>query len=287
MKALIIGGNGQLGTTLNQTIPASVTAHSVDLPEFDITDPDNVATAIAAEKPDVIINASAYTAVDRAETESELAFRINATGPLYLARAANKIGTRLIHVSTDYVFDGRACTPYAPDAPCNPMGVYGKSKREGENHILNEMDSPVIIRTAWLYSQYGSNFFLTILRMLKEKPELRVVADQVGSPTWATTLARAIWKTVAQTKLKGIYHWTDAGVTSWYDFAVAIMEEALSRGLIKNAIPIHPITTAEYPTATTRPAYSVLDCTASRRKLGIEALQWRAALRQMLTEMTA
>lgn len=285
MKVLIIGGKGQLGTTLTQMVPASIDALSIDLPEFDITDPENVATTIAMEKPQVIINASAYTAVDRAETEAELAFRINATGPHYLAIAARRSGSRLIHVSTDYVFDGNACTPYPPDAICHPLGEYGGSKREGEIKILNELDAPVIVRTAWLYSQFGSNFALTILRLLNEKTELKVVADQVGSPTWATTLAAAIWKIVSKPEIKGILHWTDAGVTSWYDFAVAIMEEALSRGLIKKAIPIHPITTAEFPTPTTRPAYSVLDCTASRCKIGVEALQWRIALRQMMDAM--
>lgn len=282
MKVLIVCGNGQLGTTLVHTAPETVSIRSLDLPAFDVTNWDDVQATVTAERPDVIVNASAYTAVDRAEEEVDLAFQINATGPQYLACAANKTGSRLIHVSTDYVFDGTACTPYAPDAPCNPVGVYGKSKREGEINVLNEMDAPVIIRTAWLYSQYGSNFVMTVLRLLKDKPELKVVADQVGGPTWTPTLARAIWKTVAQTKLKGIYHWTDAGVTSWYDFAVAIMEEALLRGLIKNVIPIHPITTADYPTLTTRPAYSVLDCVASRCEIGVEALQWRVALSEML-----
>jgi len=286
MKALIIGGKGQLGTTLTQTVPTSIACRSLDLPEFDITDAKAVEAVVGDEKPDVIINASAYTAVDRAEEEVDLAFAVNATGPKNIALAAEKTGSRLIHVSTDYVFDGTACTPYAPQAQCNPLGVYGKSKRQGEVNILNEMDAPLIIRTAWLYSQYGSNFVLTILRLLKEKPELKVVADQIGGPTWATTLAGAIWKTVAKTDLNGIFHWTDAGVTSWYDFAVAIEEEALVRGLVGKPISILPITTAEYPTTTTRPAYSVLNCSASWRALGIEPTQWRVALRRMLDQFT-
>ena len=268
MKALIIGGKGQLGTTLTQTVPEAIACRSLDLPEFDITDAKAVEAVVGDEKPDVIINASAYTAVDRAEEEVDLAFAVNATGPKNIALAAKQTGSRLIHVSTDYVFDGTACTPYPPEAPCSPLGVYGKSKRQGEVNVLNEMDAPLIIRTSWLYSQYGNNFVLTILRLLKEKPEFKVVADQVGGPTWATTLAGAIWKTVAKTDLNGIFHWTDAGVTSWYDFAVAIEEEALARGLIGKPVPIHPITTAEYPTLTTRPAYSVLNCTASWREPG-------------------
>ena len=264
----------------------TVTFRSLDLPAFDVTNPDDVQATVAAEKPDVIVNASAFTAVDRAEEEADLAFRINTSGPQYLARAAKQTGARLIHISTDYVFDGTTCTPYPPDAPCNPLGVYGKSKREGEVRVLNELDGSVIIRTAWLYSQFGSNFVLTILRLIKERPELKVVADQVGSPTWAFTLAGAIWKTVEKTDIKGIFHWTDAGVTSWYDFAVAIVEEALARGLIGKLVPIHPITTAEYPTPTTRPAYSVLDSTGFRRALGLTPMQWRVALRQMLDALS-
>ena len=282
---MIVGENGQLGTTLVQTAPSTVTIRALDLPAFDVTDADQVQKTVDADRPDVIVNASAYTAVDRAEEESELAFRVNATGPQNLARAAGKANARLIHVSTDYVFDGTACTPYPPEAPCNPLGVYGKSKREGERYILDALHAPVIIRTAWLYSQFGNNFVKTMLRLMGQKPELKVVADQVGGPTWATSLAGAIWQTAAKPELKGIFHWTDAGVTSWYDFAVAISEEAMARGLIERQIPIHPITTAEYPTLTKRPAYSALDCTASWRALDIEPLQWRVALRQMLDEM--
>lgn len=286
MKALIIGGKGQLGTTLTQTVPASIACRSIDLPEIDITDKDAVDRLVGDETPGVIINASAYTAVDRAEEEVDLAYAVNATGPGNLALAAKQNGCRLIHVSTDYVFDGTACTPYPPHAPCSPLGAYGKSKRQGEINVLAEADDPVIIRTSWLYSQYGNNFVLTMLRLMKARNEVKVVADQVGGPTWATTLAGAIWKIAAKTDLNGIYHWTDAGVTSWYDFAVAIEEEALVRGLIDQPLPIHPITTAEYPTLTTRPAYSVLDNTASWRELGVEPLQWRVALRQMLDQLT-
>ena len=286
MKVLIIGGNGQLGTTLAQTVPENIYSRSLDLPEFDITNLNDVEATVMAERPDVIVNAAAYTAVDRAEEEVDLAFRINATGPQYLARAAKKSGARLIHVSTDYVFEGTACTPYPPDYPCNPLGAYGKSKRQGEVNVLNEIDAPVIIRTAWLYSQYGNNFVLTMLRLMNERDELKVVADQVGGPTWATTLAGAIWQAVVKTDLKGIFHWTDAGVTSWYDFAVAIAEEALVRGLISKPVPIHPITTAEYPTLTRRPAYSVLNSNASWLELGVSPLQWRVALRQMLDQLT-
>jgi dTDP-4-dehydrorhamnose reductase len=282
MKVLIVGANGQLGTSLRHTVPQSISCRSLDMPEFDITDADHVRATVVAEAPDLVVNASAYTAVDRAEEEAEPAFLINATGPQYLARAVKQIGARLIHVSTDYVFDGTACTPYLPESATNPLGMYGKSKRKGELNVFAELDEAVIIRTAWLYSHYGNNFVLTILRLLKERTELKVVADQVGSPTWATTLAEAIWCIAFKPELKGIMHWTDAGVASWYDFAVAIGEEALERGLIDRIVPIHPITTADYTTPTKRPSYSVLDCTASRRNLGLAPQHWRVGLRRML-----
>jgi dTDP-4-dehydrorhamnose reductase len=238
-------------------------------------------TVFGSEKPDVVINASAYTAVDRAEEEVDLAFRVNATGPKNLALAARKAGSRLIHVSTDYVFDGTACTPYPPQAPCSPLGVYGKSKRQGEINVLEVIDEPLIIRTSWLYSQYGNNFVLTMLRLMNERDELKVVADQIGAPTWASTLAAAIWAAVGKRHLKGIYHWSDAGVASWYDFAVAIQEEAFSQGKLTSLIPIHPIRTDQFPTPVTRPAYSVLDSTASWSDFDTEPMHWRAALRQM------
>lgn len=282
MKALIIGGKGQLGTTLTQMTPESIEYKSLDLPELDITRLKEVEAVVGEEKPDVIINASAYTAVDRAEEDVDLAFGVNATGPQNLARAAQKTASRLIHISTDYVYDGTACTPYPPEAPCTPIGVYGKSKRQGEINILNVLDDPVIIRTSWLYSRYGNNFVLTMLRMMTERDELKVVADQIGAPTWAGTLAAAIWAVAGKQRLKGIYHWSDAGVSSWYDFSVAIQEEAVSRGMLTRVIPIHPIRTDQFPSLAHRPAYSVLDSTASWRDFDIAPIHWRAGLRKML-----
>lgn len=285
MKALIIGGKGQLGTTLTQTVPQAIQSRSLDLPEFDITNWQNVEAVVGDEKPDVIINASAYTAVDRAEEDVDLAYNVNATGPKNLALAAKQAGSRLIHISTDYVFDGTACTPYPPEAPCSPLGVYGQSKRQGELNVLGVIDDPVIIRTSWLYSQYGNNFVLTMLRMMNERDELKVVADQIGAPTWASTLAKAIWTVVGKDHLKGLYHWSDAGVASWYDFAVAIQEEASSLGTLNSLIPIHPIRTDQFPTLVTRPAYSVLECSRSRHDFETVPLHWRVALRQMLALM--
>jgi len=285
MKVLIVGSKGQLGTTLSQTVPPTFSAVSLDLPEFDIADPKAVNDMVEKENPGVIINASAYTAVDKSEDESDLAFLVNATGPENLAMAAKKIGCRLIHISTDYVFDGKVYSPYAPDADCTPLGVYGKSKRQGEINIEKIIDDFLIIRTSWLYSQYGNNFVLTMLRLMNERDEVNVVADQVGAPTWASTLAKAIWAAADKKRLKGYYHWSDAGVTSWYDFSVAIQEEGLALGLLNRKVPVRPITSAEFPTKTTRPPYSVLNCRDSWSDFDVEPVQWRVALRQMLKGM--
>jgi dTDP-4-dehydrorhamnose reductase len=282
MKVVIVGAKGQLGRTLTQTVPSGVQCQALDLPEFDIVDAAAVAALVADGKPDVIVNAAAYTAVDRAEQEAGVAFAVNADGPRNLARAAANGGIRLIHVSTDYVFDGTACSPYPPQAPCNPMGVYGRSKRQGEVNIQTIWDDAVILRTSWLYSGHGSNFLKTMLSLMHSREELKVVADQVGGPTSAATLAAAIWAAMGHRRLRGLYHWSDAGVASWYDFAVAIQEEALARDLLTKAIPIHPIGTADYPTPAKRPAYSVLDCRSAWRDLNVEPTHWRMALRQVL-----
>lgn len=282
MKVLIVGANGQLGTTLTHTLPRGGQCLALDLPEFDIVDGAAVEAVVFDAQPDVIVNASAYTAVDRAEQEAGLAFAVNAEGPGNLARAAAKCRVRLVHVSTDYVFDGTACSPYAPDASCSPLGVYGRSKRQGEVNIQATWDDAVILRTSWLYSGLGSNFLKTMLNLMRTRDELKVVADQVGGPTATATLAAAIWAAVAHRPLQGVYHWSDAGVASWYDFAVAIQEEALARGLLPKAIPIRPIATADYPTPAKRPAYSVLDCRSAWRDLNMAPMHWRAALRQVL-----
>jgi dTDP-4-dehydrorhamnose reductase len=285
MKALVIGANGQLGTTLTQTAPPGIDSRAVDLPELDITRKDAVARVIADVQPDLIINASAYTAVDRAETEAEAALAVNAVGPRNLARAAKTGGVRLIHISTDFVFDGTAATPYPPEAACHPLSVYGQTKHQGEVNIASVMEDWVILRTSWLYSRFGSNFVLSMLRLMRQRDRLGIVADQVGTPTWAGTLAGAVWAVAVKRHLKGLYHWSDAGVASWYDFSVAIQEEGRARGLLDGAIPIDPIRTPDYPLPAKRPAYSVLDCSRSWRDFEIAPVHWRAALRRMLDEL--
>jgi dTDP-4-dehydrorhamnose reductase len=238
--------------------------------------------------PDLVINAAAYTAVDKAESEKDKAYEVNVRGAANIAKAAEHSGARLIHISTDFVFDGRKSKPYRPDDKPNPISVYGASKLQGEEAVLREtMKKALILRTGWVYSSHGSNFVKTMLKLMAERDEISVVADQVGTPTWARGLAKAIYHFANIPDTHGIYHSTDAGVASWYDFAAAIQEEAHQLGILQSLIPVIPIRTDDYPTAAKRPPYSVLDKTATWQALGYTASHWRVALRLMLEELTA
>lgn len=286
MRVLILGSGGQLGWELQRTRPAAWEVTALTRAECDVRAEPEVRRAVVAAAPDLIINAAAYTAVDKAETEKEAAFAVNALGAAHVARAARERGLRLVHLSTDFVFDGLGSRPYRPGDPENPLGVYGASKLEGEREVLRIGDrGAVVLRTAWLYSSHGANFVKTMLRLMRERNELRVVADQVGTPTWARGLADAIWEIAARPDVAGLCHWTDAGVASWYDFAVAIQEEAVAIGLLPKAAAILPITTEEFPTPARRPAYSVLDKSLLWRLLGTTAPHWRVSLRAMLQEL--
>jgi dTDP-4-dehydrorhamnose reductase len=288
MKALVLGSNGQLGQALAATLPKTMEAIELDLPDLDIANENAMQATCRETKPDVIVNAAAYTAVDRAESEIELAAAANVDGPRNIAKAALDVGGRLIHVSTDFVFDGKASMPYKPDAATNPLSVYGRTKRDGEVAILDAMpDNAAVVRTAWLYSKTGENFVKTMLRLMNERDELSVVADQRGTPTWANSLATAVWAFACAPELCGIFHWTDGGETSWHEFALAIQDEALSLGLLDKAIPIHAIRTEDYPTAAARPRYSVLDCSTTCTALNLHPAPWRDNLRHMLKGMTA
>jgi dTDP-4-dehydrorhamnose reductase len=285
VKVLITGAGGQAGRELCRTAPAQVELLGLDRKRLDIGDGAAVERMIRAERPGLIINAAAYTAVDQAESEREQAFAINATGAANLAAAATANKTRLLHISTDFVFDGAQSSPYRPADQTKPLSVYGASKRAGELAVLENCPGALIVRTGWLYSAHGHNFVKTMLRLLGEREQLTVIADQVGTPTWTGSLAAAIWAAAARPELHGIYHWSDAGVASWYDFAQAIQEEGLHLGLLTRAIPITPITTADYPTPARRPAYSVLDKTTAWRDFAITSQHWRVALRKMLKEL--
>jgi dTDP-4-dehydrorhamnose reductase len=285
VKALITGAGGQLGRALAETAPAGVKLVALDSATLDITSCEAAAAAVRDHRPALILNAAGYTAVDRAEQERDRAFAVNADGAAHLAQAARDNGARLIHVSTDYVFDGDRSRPWRPDDPTAPLGVYGASKLEGERRVVALDPRALIVRTAWVYGAHGHNFVNTMLRLMRNSDEIRVVSDQVGTPTWSKSLARALWAAADKPALAGIYHWTDAGVASWYDFAVAIEEEALALGLLMRAVPIRPIATADYPTPARRPAYSVLDKTSAISDFGVTPPHWRAALRDMLKEL--
>lgn len=283
MKVLIAGAAGQLGRALQATAPAGVTIVAPPEAEFDILDDAKVTAVVAATGPGLVVNAAAYTQVDRAESDVATAEAVNGTAAGRLAAAAAAVGARFAHVSTDFVFDGLSPLPYAPDATPNPIGVYGETKLSGERLVAAAHPGALIVRTAWVYAAEGNNFVRTMLRLMRERDELKVVADQVGTPTHAAGLARAIWALDAA-GVGGIHHWTDAGVASWYDFAVAIRDEALAIGLLDRRVPVVPIRTSDYPTPARRPAMSVLDKGSSWAVTG-PAAHWRDELKLALAEM--
>lgn len=284
LKVVITGAGGQLGQALLRIKPENMHVTGLNHSQLDIADADAVRRTINSIQPDVVINAAAYTAVDKAESEPAQAAAINAGGVRNLALALKSIQHgRLIHVSTDFIFDGRSSVPYPIDAAANPLSVYGRTKHEAEciaRNVLNER--ALIVRTAWVYASTGKNFMLTMLRLMKERGEVRVVADQIGTPTSAQSLANVLWQCVLHPEVSGVLHWTDAGVASWYDFAVAIAEESVAMKLLATMPKITPIATADYPTPAKRPAYSVLDKSGIYRQLNIMPVHWRQELRNVL-----
>jgi dTDP-4-dehydrorhamnose reductase len=251
--------------------------------QLDITRPDSVRAVLEREHPAVVIQAAAYTDVDGAEREVERASAVNTTGAANVAREAARLGLRMIHISTDFIFDGAQGHPYAPDDVANPLSVYGRTKLEGEREVLGITGgAALIVRTAWVYSTHGRNFVATMLRRMGEDRPVGVVCDQVGTPTWGRSVGKALWAAAERPDLRGVLHWTDAGVASWYDFAVAIQEEGLALGLLASAQPVRPLRTDEFPTAARRPPYSVLDKTAGWAGLGGPAPHWRSNLRSMM-----
>jgi dTDP-4-dehydrorhamnose reductase len=285
MKVLITGAGGQVGRALLRSAPAHLPVVACTHEQLDIADERAVLELIQQHAPNAIINAAAYTNVDQAEREGALAWRINADGPRNLAVAAHKAHARFLHLSTDFVFAGTACIPYKPDSPTNPLNVYGVTKRAGEEAVLRVLPyHSIILRTAWIYAAEGRNFVRTMLRLMQTTGMVRVVADQIGTPTSAPSIAEVIWKIVQSPELQGIYHWTNAGVASWYDFAVAIAEEGAALELVSPNVVVTPITTREYPTPAHRPNFSVLD-TSSLASLEILPVHWRKHLRVVLREI--
>lgn len=278
---LITGANGQLGSCLKDILGENGAIYT-DAAELDITNENDVRAFGAAHELTGIINCAAYTNVDKAEDEPELARRINALGPENLAKLAAEKDIPLVHISTDYVFNGTANQPIAETAAPAPLGVYGKTKREGEENVLKYAKTAVILRTAWLYSPYGKNFLKTMLALGAQKDEIRVVADQFGTPTYAPHLAEAIVRILPQIKrgTNEIYHFTDEGSSTWYDFAHYILKTADS------ACFVRPIATKDYPTKAVRPAFSVLDKSKIKRDFNLEISHWTKGVEECLTKLS-
>jgi dTDP-4-dehydrorhamnose reductase len=289
MNIVVIGKSGQLAFELSRELENS--AHQVTFlgrDDIDITSSESIDATLASLSVDVLINASAYTAVDKAEEDTEACNAINTLAVKNLATFCKASGAFMVHVSTDYVFNGHKGSPYLTDDPIEPQGAYGKSKAAGEKALLEILpEASCLIRTAWVYSSHGNNFVKTMLRLMADKPQLTVIDDQIGTPTWAKGLAEAC-VSAAVNKISGVYHWTDEGVASWYDFALAIQELGVEKGLLDKSIPVLPIPSSQYPTPAKRPHYSVLDKQTAREAFAAcEPTHWRKQLASMLDELKA
>lgn len=290
MKVLVTGGNGQLGRCLQDRLQCTdYEWQAPDQSKLDITDRSAIATYFKIFQPDIAINAAAYTAVDKAESDQENAYLVNATALGYLAESCQTAAIPLIHISTDYVFDGTATVPYKVSDQTNPQSVYGSTKLAGEQALQATLNEHIIIRTAWVFSEYGNNFVKTMLRLANSHPVLKIVGDQYGCPTYAGDLADAILKIVMQVqfgqKLWGLYHYCGDQITSWHGFARAIFDEAKRQGIIDNIPQLRVINTDEYPVAAQRPQYSVLNCQLSFENYGVEVANWRNALTRVVHEI--
>ena len=282
MRILVTGCNGQLGNEIQllETTNPQHTYFNTDVAELDITDEAAIETFVSENAIDGVINCAAYTAVDKAEENQELCHLLNTVAPGYLAAAVEKRGGWIIQISTDYVFDGTNHTPYVETDPVCPNSVYGRTKLAGEEVAQKACAKTMIIRTAWLYSQFGNNFVKTMIRLGKEKPELGVIFDQIGTPTYARDLAVVIFEAVNKGIIPGIYHFSNEGVISWYDFTKAIHRIA---GI--NSCHVRPLHTAEYPTPASRPHYSVLDKTKIKHTYGLEIPYWEESLKDCIAKL--
>lgn len=284
MRALVLGAAGQLGRALQSAAPSNASVVALGRAECDLGDEASVRRAVADAAPDIVFNAAAYTAVDAAEDNVAEAERINRDAPGWIAVAAEAAGARLVHVSTDFVFAGDSPTPHPVDEPTAPLNVYGRTKREGEIRVLEVSQNHLVVRTSWVYASVGHNFALTMLRLMKERGCVSVVADQVGCPTWASGLAETLWE-LGGLGASGVLHVTDAGVASWYDFAVAIAEEGADAGVLEPGTIVKPIPGSAFPSKARRPPYSVLDNSLTTGLLGREMPHWRTNLRLMMREV--
>ncbi len=295
MKVLLTGSNGQVGNALIRTKPSHIDLYPTFRSNLELSNPQECFDIVKAIKPDWIINSGAYTSVDKAEKEKEIAIAINAGAPKAFANAILKEGGKLLQISTDFVFDGSQSVPYTPSSRRTPINVYGKSKAKGEieiENLLTNKNQSVILRTSWLMGPTRTNFALTMLKLHKEKDIISVVADQVGSPTTTATLSDAIWKIISINSeitdhpngSPQVLHWCNSGVASWYDIAVAVGEISEEIGLIKQKADVLPIQTINYPTPAHRPSYSILDNSITKEKLKLTPIHWRQALKNLLID---
>ncbi len=298
MKILLTGAAGQLGQALRQQVPEGIEVVATSrsggdgLVALNLADAEACRAAVLQHRPDWVLNGGAYTAVDKAESEPELAMAANGGAPRAFAEALLETGGRLLQVSTDFVFNGQQGSPYRPQQARDPLGVYGRTKAAGEEaveEVLGASGGGVILRTSWVMGPVGKNFALTMLRLHRERgasgQSLGVVADQVGCPTTTATLAAACWRVITANVQEPVLHWSDAGAASWYDVAVAVGELGEELGLVERMATVNPLTTAEFPTPTERPSYSLLDCSETRRTLGLAPTPWRQTLRELLKEV--
>ncbi len=283
MRILLSGINGQVGWELQRTLLPLGEVIALDRSQFDLADPDRMRSVVRELEPTHIVNPAAYTAVDKAESESELAMAINGTAPGVLAEEARRLGALLVHFSTDYVFAGDATKPYSEDAPTAPINSYGRSKLAGEQAIAASSCRYLVFRTAWVYGLRGHNFLRTMLRLARERDELRVVADQQGAPTWSRMIAEATALALARhAGQQGVYHLAAAGATTWHGFTEALLARAVEAGVADRAPPVRRIASADFPTPAKRPAYSLLSCQRLRDDFGIALPDWETQLRLCL-----
>ena len=290
MRVLITGAQGQVGQELIRLAPADFTIMGFGSNELDISNPEQVVSQISELKPQLIINAAAYTAVDKAETDSERAYAVNAKGAENLATAATKLGAPLLHISTDYVFSGDASKPYKETDQTNPTGIYGSSKLAGEQAVAEHCAQHIIMRTSWVFGAHGNNFVKTMLRLAQSLDELGVVADQHGCPTSAASIALALWALASRYRDEGslswgIYHFSNTPATTWHGFAGKIFDQAVALEQLPRAPKVNPINTVDYPTPARRPACSIMDCNLIKVKLDIEQSDWREELSEVLKEL--
>ena len=290
VKVLITGAAGQVGSEMVKLAPDGFDVVGYNSSELDITNALQVQQLVAEQAPTLIINAAAYTAVDKAESDAERAYAVNETGVKNLAEAALALGIPVFHISTDYVFDGTATAPYKETDPTNPQSIYGASKLAGEKLLAKTLNKHIILRTSWVFGAVGNNFVKTMLRLGKERDELAVVADQHGCPTSAASIANVLWqlaqKYVADNELPwGIYHFSNSPATTWHGFASEIFKQAVEAGVLEKAPVLNPIKTSDYPTPAKRPAWSVLDCSALVNLLGSAVPDWQQELSAVLKQL--